>query len=329
MPEIDGALKDFQLAVLEQADKHVDSPGIGYTHLQPGQPIVFAHHLMAYVEMAQRDRVRFATSLNLLDELPLGSGAVAGVPYPIDRRAVADELGFSRLSLNSVDAVSDRDFVIDVQSAAAVAMMHLSRLAEEIVIWVSAEFGTAELDDAFATGSSIMPQKKNPDVAELVRGRSGRVYGNLLAILATMKGLPLSYNRDMQEDKEGLVDSIRTLLESLEAMTGLVRSTAFRPHAIPEAALATDYADYLVGKGLPFADAHSIVGRLVALAESRGVELSALTPDELSQASPLFTDEAGHISVESSLAARDHTGGTAPARVREAVQEARRRVEAS
>jgi argininosuccinate lyase len=315
--------------MLEQAEKHLGSPATGYTHLQPGQPIVFAHHLMAYVEMAQRDRARFSHSLNLLDELPLGSGAVAGVPYPIDRQAVADELGFSRLSGNSVDAVSDRDFVIDVQSAAAIAMMHLSRLAEEIVIWASAEFGTAELDDAFATGSSIMPQKKNPDVAELVRGRSGRVYGNLLAILTTMKGLPLAYNRDMQEDKEGLFDSVRTLQESLEAMTGLVRSTTFQPRPVPEAALATDYADYLVGKGLPFSEAHSIVGRLVALAETRGVELSALTSDDLSSASSSFADEAGQISIQSSLAARNHPGGTAPDRVHEAVKEARRRVEAS
>ena len=254
-------LKGLQGALLEvaEANKSVVMPG--YTHLQRAQPILLAHHLLAYFEMLERDIQRFKDCLKRTDVLPLGSGALAGVPYPVDRSFLAQELGFSQISQNSLDAVSDRDFVIEYQAAASMAMMHLSRLAEELILWSSAEFGFIEIDDAYATSSSIMPQKKNPDVAELARGKTGRTYGNLLGILTTMKSLPLSYNRDLQEDKEGLFDTVDTLLSTLEVFAGMIRTLKVNPGRTRQAAgegyiLATDIADYLVNKGIPFRQAH-------------------------------------------------------------------------
>src|SRR4030043_530181 len=250
-------LKDFQLVLLDiaEANKAVIMPG--YTHLQQAQPVLFAHHLLAYFEMLQRDVTRFQDCLKRTDVLPLGSGALAGVAYPVDRNFIAQKLGFSEVSANSLDAVSDRDFVIEYEAAAAISMMHISRLAEEIVLWSSAEFGFVELDEANATSSRIKPQKKNPDIPELVRGKTGRVYGNLLSLLTIMKGLPLAYNRDMQEDKEGLFDTVDTLLSTLEVFTGMMSTLKVRGENTRRAAergyiMATDLADYLVKKGETF-----------------------------------------------------------------------------
>lgn len=328
LPGVRESIARLQRALMVRAEEQVDTVLPGYTHLQRAQPVTLAHHLLAYFEMLQRDQVRFASCLESVDELPLGSGALAGAPYPLDRRAVADELGFARVSANSLDAVSDRDFVIDVQAASATCMMHLSRLAEEIVLWTTSEFGFALLDDAYATGSSLMPQKKNPDVAELVRGRSGRVYGNLTAILTTMKGLPLSYNRDLQEDKAGLFDSLHTLTSCLEAMTGMIETITFDAARTEAAAsdptlLATDFADYLVQRGAPFEEAHGIVGRLVRLAEDSERSLTELSLDELRGVSSLFDEDVLCISAESSVESRSLPGGTGADSVRTQLERAR------
>jgi argininosuccinate lyase len=322
-------LRNFQRALLDiaEANKTVIMPG--YTHLQQAQPVLFAHHLLAYFEMFQRDVMRFQDCLKRADILPLGSGALAGVAYPVDRNFIAQKLGFGEVSANSLDAVSDRDFVIEYETAAAVTMMHLSRLAEEMVLWSSAEFGFVELDEAYTTSSSVMPQKKNPDVAELARGKTGRVYGNLLSILTMMKGLPLAYNRDMQEDKEGLFDTTDTLLSTLEVLAGLLRTAKINAVRIEHAMsgsyiLATDVADYLVRKGLPFRQAHSVVGKLVQYAIGRKKSLYELSLDEYSSFSPLFADDVYGITVETSIAARDAIGGTAPAQVEAALLRARK-----
>ena len=318
----------LQRALLDLAERGLDVIVFGYTHLQRAQPVLLAHHYLAYFEMFQRDVERFRDCLARTDVMPLGSGALAGVPYPIDRESLARELGFARVSENSIDAVSDRDFVIEYQAAAAVAMMHLSRLAEEIVVGASWEFGLFELDDAYAAGSSLMPQKKNPDVAELARGKTGRVYGNLSAILTTMKGLPLSYNRDMQEDKEGLFDTVDTLLSTLAVFTGMmntlkIRGKQGRPAASGGYVLATDIADYLVAKGVPFREAHGIVGRLVQYALDKGKSFGEMGIEEYREFSPLFAEDVYDIDVARSVAARDVVGGTAPRRVREALKKAR------
>lgn len=322
-------LIELQKALLDLAEANKDEIMPGYTHLQRAQPVLFAHHLLAYFEMLRRDVERFHDCLGRTDVLPLGSGALAGVPYPIDRAFLAKELGFSKTSQNSMDAVSDRDFVIEYQAAASLAMMHLSRLAEEIVLWSSAEFDFIELSDAYATGSSIMPQKKNPDVAELARGKTGRVYGNLLAILTTMKALPLSYNRDMQEDKECFFDTIDTLISTLEVFTGMVATMRVRGEKTRQAAeegyiLATDLADYLVRKGVPFREAHNIVGRLVQYAIEKGKSFKELNISEYESLSPLFGEDVYSITVESSIEARNAPGGTAPERVKEALEKARK-----
>lgn len=322
-------LKAFQKALLDLAEANMGVSIPGYTHLQRAQPVLLAHHLLAYFEMYQRDIERFQQCLERTDVMPLGSGALAGVPYLIDRNSVAKELGFSKVSANSIDAVSDRDFVIEYQAAASITMMHLSRLAEEIVLWSTAEFDFIEIDDAFATGSSIMPQKKNPDVAELARGKAGRVYGHLMAILTTMKGLPLSYNRDLQEDKEGLFDSVDTVLATLEvfaAMLGSLRVKGERTRSAAEEnyTLATDLADYLVKKGIPFRQAHAIVGKLVRYAIENKKSLSELDIKEYKTFSPKFEEDVKSITVESSLASRDVPGGTAPEQVRMALAAARR-----
>lgn len=328
------ALKELQEALvgLAEANKSVAMPG--YTHLQRAQPVLLAHHLLAYFEMLQRDIERFADGWRRLDVLPLGSGALAGVAYDIDRDFLARELGFSQVSRNSIDAVADRDFVIDYQAAASIAMMHISRLAEEIILWSSAEFDFIELDDAFSTGSSIMPQKKNPDIAELARGRTGRVYGALLALLTTMKALPLAYNRDMQEDKEGLFTTVDTLLLTLEIFTGMLKTLRVKSENMARAAgqgylLATDLADYLVEKGVAFRTAHDIVARLVSHAVEAGESLEELPFEDYKKFSPLFEDDVSSITVASSLAARNSAGGTAPARVAAALVAAKKIIEES
>lgn len=322
-------LKALQRALLDlaEANRGVSMPG--YTHLQRAQPVLFAHHLLAYFEMFQRDIERFQQCLERTDVMPLGSGALGGVPYPIDRSQVAKELGFTKISANSIDAVSDRDFVIEYEAAASIAMMHISRLAEEIVLWSTAEFGFIEIDDAFATGSSIMPQKKNPDVAELARGKAGRVYGHLMAMLTAMKGLPLSYNRDMQEDKEGLFDTVDTLNSTLEVLAAMVSSLRVNAERMRHAAgegysLATDVADYLVRKGVPFRQAHAIVGKLVRHAMENKKSLSELDITEYKKFSPKFDEDVKSITVESALAARSIPGGTGPEQVHKALAAARR-----
>ena len=324
------AIKDLQRILLDlaQANQEVIMPG--YSHLQPAQPVLLAHHLLAYFEMLGRDDKRFKCTRKRADVLPLGSGALAGVVYDIDQAFLAEELGFAYISRNSLDAVSDRDFVLDYLSAASVTMMHLSRLAEEVVLWSSAEFGFIELDDAYATTSSIMPQKKNPDVAELARGKTGRVYGHLMAMLTTLKALPLAYNRDLQEDKEGLFDTVDTLLPTFDVMSGLLKTMKVKGENMRRAAgrgylLATDLADYLVGKGEAFRDAHGIVSRLVSYAAEKGRPLSELSLDEYRRFSPLFEADVLSISLDSSLAARDSFGGTAPRQVAAALAEARKK----
>jgi len=323
------SLRKFQQALIGLAEANKDVIMPGYTHLQRAQPVLLAHHLLAYFEMFQRDIARFNDCLKRTDVMPLGSGAVAGVAYDIDREFLARELGFSQLSQNSMDAVSDRDFIVEYESAASIAMMHLSRLAEEIILWSSAEFDFIELDEAYATGSSIMPQKKNPDVAELVRGKTGRVYGNLMALLTTMKGLPLAYNRDTQEDKEGFFDSVDTLLSSLEVFTGMLNTLRVKAENSGQAAqqgylLATDLADYLVKKGEAFRTAHDIVAKLVTYALEKEKSFSELQLAEYKKFSPLFGEDVYSITVESSLSARDNIGGTAPKRVTKALATARK-----
>jgi argininosuccinate lyase len=322
-------IKALQAALvkLAEANKSVIMPG--YTHLQQAQPVLLAHHLLAYFEMLQRDRERFTDCLERTDVMPLGSGALAGVPYPIDREFVAQEMGFSRISNNSLDAVSDRDFIIEYQAAAAITMMHLSRLAEELILWSSSEFGFIEIGEAFTTGSSIMPQKKNPDVAELGRGRTGRVYGNLMGILTTMKSLPLAYNRDMQEDKGGLFDTVDTLKSSLEVFAGMVKTLKVNTERIAQAMktdyiLATDLADYLVKKGMPFREAHGVVAGLGEYAMSKGKNFGELRMKEYNKFSALFGEDVYKITVESSVAARNMTGGTSRRRVAQALTRARR-----
>jgi argininosuccinate lyase len=318
------------LITLAEANKQVIIPG--YTHLQPAQPVLLAHHLLAYFEMLQRDTARFIDCLKRTDVMPLGSGALAGVAYTnIDREFLARELGFGQLSQNSMDAVSDRDFVLEYEAAASIGMMHLSRLAEEIILWSSAEFNFIELDDAYATGSSIMPQKKNPDVAELARAKTGRVYGNLMALLTTMKALPLSYNKDMQEDKEGFFDTVDTLLSTLEVFAGMVKTLKIRAENTGKAAergyiLATDLADYLVKKGEAFRTAHDIVAKLVSYAMEKGKPFRKLSLAEYKKFSPLFEKDIYSITVESSIAARDVVGGTAPKQVARALAAAKKSI---
>jgi argininosuccinate lyase len=325
-------LRGVQLALLERAADGLEVAMPGYTHLQRAQPVLLAHHLLAYVSMLERDRARLSDCATRNDVMPLGAAALAGTAFPIDREALARDLGFRAVSANSLDAVSDRDHVIEFLSASAVIGMHLSRLAGDLTLWATAEFGFVEFSDAFATGSSIMPQKKNPDVAELIRGKTGRLYGNLVAVLTAMKGLPLTYNADMQEDKEPWFDSVDTLEAILTVLPPMLAGLTFRVERMRRAAgenfaTATDLADYLVKKGLPFREAHEIVGRVVRHALEHGKELDGLTLDELRGFSPLV-DEDVHaaLSVEASLAARNVVGGTAPEAVRRALADARRLV---
>jgi len=325
-------LIELQKAMITLADANSDVVMPGYTHLQRAQPVLFAHHMLAYFEMLGRDVERFRDALKRTDVMPLGSGALAGVPYPVDRDFLARELGFSQVSQNSMDAVSDRDFIIEFQEAAAVTMMHLSRLAEEIVLWSSEEFGFIVLDDRYVTGSSIMPQKKNPDIAELARAKTGRVYGNLMAMLTIMKALPLTYNRDMQEDKEGLFDTVDTLMSTLEVFSGMVatlRVRGDRASGVAEAGytLATDLADYLVVKGVPFREAHGIVSRLVQYAVDMGKSFAGLALSEYTEFSPLFEEDVFNVTAKASIAARNVLGGTAPEQVKQQLARARKIVQ--
>ena len=323
------ALRGLQAALVAQAAANRRTILPGYTHLQPGQPVLLAHHLLAYFEMLERDVARFQDAARRADVLPLGSGALAGVPYPVDRQALAAELGFAAVSANSMDAVSDRDFVVDYVSAAALCMAHVSRFAEETVIWSTAEFAYVEIDDAYATGSSLMPQKKNPDIAELARGRTGRVYGHLMGLLTVIKGLPLSYNRDLQEDKEPLFDSVDTLLSTLKVTAGMIGTLNYNRRNMARAVdrgylLATDLADYLVAKGMPFREAHEAVGKLVNYAVEKGKTLPEVSLADYRRFSELFGEDVFRIDAASSVAARNVHGGTAPGQVSQALRRARR-----
>jgi argininosuccinate lyase len=326
---IDEGLRRAQAALVARAEETADAPMPGYTHLQRAQPVLLAHHLLAYVFMLQRDRERLRDCRARADVLPLGSGALAGTGFAIDRAALARDLGFAAPSANSLDAVSDRDHLVEFLSAAALAGVHLSRLAADLTLWATAEFGFVEFSDAFATGSSIMPQKKNPDVAELIRGKSGRLTGNLVALLTMLKGLPLAYNSDMQEDKEPFFDSVDTLEAILGVLPSMLASLTFHTERMRQAAgehfaTATDLADYLVRKGLPFREAHEVVGRVVLHASGRGASLEDLSLDELRGFSPLIgADVKDALGVDASLRARAVTGGTAPAAVAQALASAR------
>lgn len=323
-------LHAFQSALLDTAEKHAATVMPGFTHLQVAQPVTFGHHLMAYFEMTRRDAERLADARKRVNRLPLGSAALAGTSYPIRRERVAELLGFDEVCQNSLDAVSDRDFAIEFTSACSLIMLHLSRMSEELILWMSPRFGFIDLADRFCTGSSIMPQKKNPDVPELVRGKTGRVYGHLMALLTLMKSQPLAYNKDNQEDKEPLFDTVDTVMDSLtlfaDMLGGLsVKAEAMRAAALQGFATATDLADYLVKRGLPFRDAHEVVARAVRHAETRGVDLADLPLVELQAFSAKIGDDVfAVLTLEGSLAARSHVGGTAPEAVRAAIAKARR-----
>lgn len=320
-------LESFQRALLFQARANRDVAMPGYTHLQRAQPVLFAHHLLAYVEMIERDKGRVRDAWRRLDVMPLGSGALAGSNYPVDRRYTAALLGFSTVTNNSLDAVSDRDFAVEVVAALSLVMMHLSRLSEELILWASQEFRFVDLPDAFCTGSSMMPQKKNPDVPELVRGKTGRVYGHLLGLLTTLKGLPLSYNRDLQEDKEPLFDALDTVSSSLAVYTGLIKRIKMNRSVLRKAAagggiLATELADYLVTKGVPFREAHMITGRIVRSCLDRDREIQGLTLADLRGFSNRFDRDALHrLTVESAIDRKSQIGGTARRRVEARIKE--------
>ena len=326
--EIVTLIKAAQHGLLELASRHTDTIMPGYTHLQVAQPVSYGHHLMAYFEMLARDAQRLSDCRKRLNRLPLGAAALAGTTFPIDRMMVARELGFDGVCENSLDAVSDRDFAIEFCAAAALVMMHLSRFCEEVIIWMNPRFAFIELADRFCTGSSIMPQKKNPDVPELIRAKTGRVNGSLVALLTLMKAQPLAYNKDNQEDKEPLFDTVDTLTASLRVFTELlggiqVNAEAMRKAAFEGYATATDLADYLVKKGLPFREAHEAVAQAVRFAEGRGCDLAGLKLPELQQFSPLIgADVFAALTLEGALKARSHIGGTAPARVKQAIAKA-------
>ena len=330
---IDQALQRYQRALLGHAETHADTLIPGYTHLQRAQPLSLAHHLLAYVEMAERDRQRLSDLRRRVNICPLGAAALAGTPVPIDRRQTAEELGFEAIYANSLDAVSDRDFAVEFMAAASLVMVHLSRLSEEVILWASEEFAFVSLSDRCATGSSLMPQKKNPDVPELVRGKSGRVFGHLMGLLTMIKGLPLAYNKDFQEDKEALFDGVRTCLDCLEAMAILLEEgIAFRPERLERAvaadyANATDVADYLVARGVPFREAYQLVGALVKTCLAEGVLLLDLPLERWRALHPAFdADIHGAISPRQVVAARRSEGGTGFERVREQLQRTRQRL---
>ena len=327
---VDAGLVALQTALVTRADEHAESVMPGFTHLQAAQPVTLGHHLMAYYEMIRRDRSRFSDARVRMNECPLGAAALAGTGFPIDRQATAKALGFDRPTANSLDSVSDRDFALDYLTAASQTALHLSRLAEEIVLWASQPFGFVSLPDQWSTGSSIMPQKRNPDAAELVRGHSGRITGCLMSLMMTMKGLPLAYSKDMQDDKPPVFEAHDLLALSIAAMTGMIETLAFRTERMRAAAeagfsTATDLADRLVRvAGVPFREAHHITGAVVRLAEGKGVALSDLSLDELQAIDPrIDLGVQAALSVDASVAARTSEGGTAPVRVREAIAAAR------
>ncbi len=329
---IDGLLTGLQQAFVTFAESHNEAILPGCTHLQHGQPVLLAHHNLAYVEMFSRDAERFGQLRRRVNVMPLGSAAMAGTPYPIDRKRVARELEFDSVSANSMDAVSDRDFLIEFCANVALTMMHLSRFSEELILWSSPEFGFIEIGDAFTTGSSIMPQKKNPDVAELVRGKTGRVYGDLTALLTLMKGLPLAYNRDLQEDKEPAFDASDTVQLCLAVVARMIPAIAIDADAMARATErgfleATDLADYLAARGLPFREAHAVVGKLVLHCTKKDLKLPCLSLEDLRRFSPLFNEDVLKIMApEAIVRARDTIGGTAPRRVRAALSRARKRL---
>jgi argininosuccinate lyase len=332
--ELVKGLRGVQRALIDLAGRHQDVVMPGYTHLQRAQPVLFAHHMLAYFEMFQRDIGRFQDCHQRTDVMPLGSGALAGVAYQTDREFLAVELGFSKISANSMDAVSDRDFVVEFLAAASVCMMHFSRMSEELVLWSSGEFGFIRLSDDFTTGSSIMPQKRNPDFAELARGKTGRVYGDLIGLLTTLKGLPLTYNRDLQEDKEGFFDAADTLTTTLDVFQGMLPGMKLNEERVSSLAgesqmLATDLADYLVGKGMSFREAHGIMRELSHHCDNWGIGLQDLPLVEYQKFSALFQDDVYDITAESSAAARDNPGGTAPVRVAAALSDAKKILEAA
>lgn len=316
-------------ALVEQAEKHFDVILPGYTHMQHAQPVLFSHHMLAYVWMLTRDFERLAAAEHAADASPLGAAALAGTTYPLDRQMTAAELGFSKVIPNSLDAVSDRDFLLDLDYACAVSCMHLSRLCEELVLWSTSEFGFIELSDSFSTGSSIMPQKKNPDFAELIRGKTGRVVGNLVSLLVTMKALPLAYNKDLQEDKYGVIDSAKTLEDCLQCAAGMIETMQIKPDNMMAQAkkghlAATDVADYLAKKGLPFRHAHEVVGHLVLLCEQRGCSLDDLSLEDFKAASPLFEEDiTSALDLESIVKARTTEGGTGNSVVRQQLDQAK------
>ncbi|MDE2584036.1 MAG: argininosuccinate lyase [Betaproteobacteria bacterium] len=325
-------IKAFQTALLVLAEKEAATPMPGSTHLQVAQPVTFGHHLLAYFEMTQRDKERFLDCRKRVNRLPLGSAALAGTTYPIDREFVAAQLGFDGVCENSLDAVSDRDFGIEFCAASSLLMTHFSRLSEELVLWMNPRFGYVKIADRFCTGSSIMPQKKNPDVPELARGKTGRVNGSLISMLTLMKGQPLAYNKDNQEDKEPLFDAADTVIDTLRIFADMMGGIEARPERMRGAlaegfATATDLADYLVKKGLPFREAHEVVGSAVKAAETQGKDLADLTLAELQAFSPLVqSDVATCLTIEGSLAARNHIGGTAPEQVKAAIARAKGRI---
>ncbi|MFO1386565.1 MAG: argininosuccinate lyase [Chitinivorax sp.] len=332
---VDGIIelaKELQRSLLDLAEKNADTVMPGFTHLQVAQPVTFGHHLLAYVEMLNRDAERFADCRKRINRMPLGSAALAGTSYPIDRAYTAQLLGFDAVCENSLDAVSDRDFAIEFTAAAALTMTHLSRLSEELILWMSPRFGFIDIADRFCTGSSIMPQKKNPDVPELVRGKVGRVNGHLIALLTLMKSQPLAYNKDNQEDKEPLFDTVDTLVQTLTIYADMMRGISVKPDAMRAAvqqgfATATDLADYLVKRGLPFRDAHEAVALAVRFAEGQRCDIGDLSLEQLRQFSPLIDQDVFEVlTLEGSLNARNHIGGTAPAQVRAAITRARSRL---
>ena len=322
-------IMQLQHSIVDLADQHAETIMPGFTHLQVAQPVTFGHHLMAYFEMLKRDAERFSDARKRINRLPLGAAALAGTSYPINRELVAQKLGFDGVCENSLDAVSDRDFAIEFSAAASVLMMHLSRFSEELILWSSPRFSFVDIADRFCTGSSIMPQKKNPDVPELVRGKSGRVYGHLIGLLTLMKGQPLAYNKDNQEDKEPLFDTADTLLITLEIYSDMLRGITVNAANMRQAALegfatATDLADYLVKKGMPFRDAHEAVALAVKHAVKKGCDLSDLPLEELQQFSHLMGQDIFRVlTLEGSLASRNHIGGTAPVQVKQAITRAR------
>lgn len=329
MSAIKAMLTDLELTIIETAEKNLETVLPGYTHLQRAQPVTLAHHMMAYFQMFRRDIGRLDDCFKRADIMPLGSAALAGTTYPIDREMVARELGFSGITENSLDAVSDRDFAIELAACLSILMMHLSRLCEEMVLWSSQEFGFIEMDDAYSTGSSIMPQKKNPDVAELVRGKSGRVYGSLITLLTVMKSLPLAYNKDMQEDKEAVFDAVDTVKLCLPVFTGMLSTITVKKGNMYKAAgggftNATDIADYLVKKGLPFRDAHGVVGRIVLHCINCGKSIDELSLDELKSFSAVMENDVyKEISLEKCIAGRNLPGGPAVESVRKAIKSGR------